>query len=128
MATVTLCLRLSRGTLISFLDVEISLNFSSIHSKRVPVESVRSGLSASFALKRIKRAQIRRGMVLVQGAPDHPHPECTWEFEAQVVILYHSTTIMPGYQPVIQCMNIRQTAKIVKILDRYTCFVLFLHI
>merc|ERR1711936_514496 len=37
----------------------------SIHRKRMPVSEVRSGQTASFALKKIKRSQIRKGMVMV---------------------------------------------------------------
>lgn len=37
----------------------------SIHRKRMPVSEVRSGQTASFALKKIKRSHIRKGMVMV---------------------------------------------------------------
>lgn len=33
-------------------------------------------------------------------------------------VLFHSTTITVNYQPVIQCMTIRQSAKIVEILEK----------
>eukprot|EP01128_Nolandella_sp_AFSM9_P003498 TRINITY_DN1503_c0_g1_i1.p1 TRINITY_DN1503_c0_g1~~TRINITY_DN1503_c0_g1_i1.p1 ORF type:complete len:207 (-),score=20.62 TRINITY_DN1503_c0_g1_i1:49-669(-) len=87
----------------------------SIHARRVLVDSVSAGQSASFALKKVKRSAIRRGMVLA-----HPDltPRATWIFKAEVIILYHSTTVLPGYQPVIQCMTVRQCAKIIQIEDR----------
>jgi len=37
------------------------------------------------------------------------------EFDANVVILHHSTTILPGYQPVVHCGVLRQSAEIVSI-------------
>lgn len=37
----------------------------SIHRKRMPVAEVRSGQTASFALKRVKRNEIRKGMVML---------------------------------------------------------------
>jgi GTPase len=40
------------------------------------------------------------------------------EFEAQVVILHHSTTICTGYQPVIHCGAVRQSAEMVAIHGR----------
>jgi len=40
-------------------------------------------------------------------------PKVAMEFEAEIVILYHSTTIQENYQAVVHCGIIRQTAKIV---------------
>lgn len=42
----------------------------------------------------------------------HDDPRATREFEADVVILHHSTTVAPGYQPVIHCGVVRQAAAI----------------
>ena len=42
-------------------------------------------------------------------------PQITFEFEAEVVILHHSTTIKSNYQAVIHCGVIRQAAKVVEI-------------
>lgn len=87
----------------------------SIHSKRVPVKYVVAGQSAGFALKKIKRSAIRKGMVLVD---PKTNPKATWVFEADVAVLYHSTTIHLNYQPVVQCMTIRQAAKIIEIQQK----------
>jgi GTPase len=87
----------------------------SIHSKRVPVKSVVAGQSAGFALKKIKRSAIRKGMVLVD---PKTNPKATWVFEADVAVLYHSTTIHLNYQPVVQCMTMRQAAKIIEIQQK----------
>lgn len=43
------------------------------------------------------------------------NPRATREFEADVVILHHSTTVAPGYQPVIHCGVVRQAAAILSI-------------
>lgn len=95
----------------AFVPVQIK----SVHSKRVPVKQVSAGMSAGFALKKIKRSTLRKGMVLV-AADSKPEPSIY--FEADVIILYHSTTIHTNYQPVIQCLTIRQSAKIVHINDK----------
>lgn len=95
----------------AFVPVQIK----SVHAKRVPVKQVSAGMSAGFALKKIKRSTLRKGMVLV--AAD-AKPEPSIYFEADVIILYHSTTIHTNYQPVIQCLTIRQSAKIVHINDK----------
>jgi len=91
------------------------VQIKSIHSKRTPVQSLSAGYSAGFALKKIKRSAIRKGMVM---AELKSNPIATWIFEADVAVLFHSTTITVNYQPVIQCMTIRQSAKIVEILEK----------
>uniref|UniRef100_A0A0G4FNL3 Tr-type G domain-containing protein n=1 Tax=Chromera velia CCMP2878 TaxID=1169474 RepID=A0A0G4FNL3_9ALVE len=87
----------------------------SVHSKRVPVPKVVSGQAASFALRSLmkkdtlKRAAFRKGMVLLDRGIQ---PKATWEFEAEVVILHHATTIKERYQAVIHCGVIRQAAQV----------------
>jgi len=87
-----------------------NVSVKSIHCKRVNVKKVHAGQSASFALKKEKRSAIRKGMVLVEPKS----AKATWEFEAEVLVLYHSTTIKENYQPVIHCSCVRQCAKIIK--------------
>lgn len=81
----------------------------SIHRKRMAVRQVRAGQTASFALKKIKRSQIRKGMVMV--SPDL-NPQACWEFEGEVLVLHHPTTISSRYQAMVHCGSIRQTASI----------------
>lgn len=82
----------------------------SIQYKRVPTSRIVSGQSATFALHSIKRDNVRKGMVLL----DIEHlTGASYEFEAEIYVLYHSTTIRPGYSPVIHCRSIRQSAKMV---------------
>jgi GTPase len=61
---------------------------NSIHRKRVAVPTTFAGQSTSFALKKIKRSSIRKGMVLVSRDAD---PKASWEFEAEILVLYHSS-------------------------------------
>ena len=81
----------------------------SIHRKRMNVREVRSGQTASFALKKIKRSQIRKGMVLVSS---DLNPQASWEFEGEILVLHHPTTISQRYQAMVHCGSIRQTASI----------------
>lgn len=83
----------------------------SIHRKRMPVSEVRSGQTASFALKKIKRSQIRKGMVMVS---PKLNPKSCWEFEGDIMVLHHPTTIATRYQAMVHCGSIRQTASITK--------------
>lgn len=59
------------------------------------VSQVVAGQTAALALKKVKRAAVRKGMVLVD---ERLHPKASWEFDADIAILTHSTTIQPRYQ------------------------------
>jgi len=83
----------------------------SIHRKRMPVTEVKSGQTASFSLKRIKRSQIRKGMVMLSQQLD---PQCCYEFEGEILVLHHPTTISTKYQAMVHCGSIRQTASIIR--------------
>jgi len=88
-----------------------SLAVKSIHRKRMPVLEVKSGQTASFSLKKIKRSQIRKGMVMVSPSVN---PRCCWEFEGEILVLHHPTTISTRYQAMVHCGSIRQTASIIR--------------
>ncbi|XP_075969148.1 GTP-binding protein 1 [Anticarsia gemmatalis] len=85
------------------------ITVKSIHRKRMPVPEVRGGQTASFALKKIKRSQIRKGMVMVSPALN---PQACWQFEGEILVLHHPTTISSRYQAMVHCGSIRQTASI----------------
>ena len=86
----------------------------SIHYKRLPVLEVRAGQTAALALKKVKRNAVRKGMVLLEDDRRTTPPEATWEFDAEIAILTHSTTIQERYQAVIHCEIVRQPAKVVR--------------
>lgn len=90
----------------SFKQVSIK----SIHFKRLPVTQVVAGQTAAMALKKMKKNQVRKGMVMVD---ERVRPKASWEFNADIAILTHSTTIQPRYQAVIHCEIIRQAARVV---------------
>ncbi|XP_077979882.1 GTP-binding protein 1-like [Glandiceps talaboti] len=87
----------------------MAIAVKSIHRKRLPVKMVKGGQTASFSLKKIKRSQIRKGMVMVSPAVQ---PKACWEFEGEILVLHHPTTISPRYQAMVHCGSIRQTATI----------------
>ncbi|KAA0712097.1 GTP-binding protein 1 [Triplophysa tibetana] len=92
------------------LGTFIPIAVKSIHRKRMSVKEVRGGQTASFALKKIKRSYIRKGMVMVS---PRLNPQACWEFEAEILVLHHPTTIAPRYQAMVHCGSIRQTATII---------------
>ncbi|KAK7002746.1 GTP-binding protein 1 [Biomphalaria glabrata] len=86
----------------------------SIHRKRMPVREVRGGQTASFALKKIKRASIRKGMVMVSPRLE---PKACWEFEGEILVLHHPTTISVRYQAMVHVGSVRQTATIITMTE-----------
>ena len=65
----------------------------------MPVTEVCAGQAAAFALKKVKRRDLRKGTVLL--GLDEESPKAVWEFKGEVVILHHPTTIMANYQVII---------------------------
>ncbi|EDX07626.1 GD25410 [Drosophila simulans] len=100
------CLMLNPHAEDSFVPITIK----SIHRKRMNVARVRCGQTASFALKKIKRAYLRKGMVMVS---QDLKPQACWEFEGEILVLHHPTTISARYQAMVHCGSIRQTASII---------------
>ncbi|KAK7493333.1 hypothetical protein BaRGS_00015459 [Batillaria attramentaria] len=88
----------------------------SIHRKRMPVKEVRGGQTASFALKKIKRSSIRKGMVMVSPRLE---PKACWEFEGEILVLHHPTTISVRYQAMVHVGSVRQTATIIQMTSQH---------
>lgn len=85
----------------------------SIERKRIPVPVCSAGQSASFALKRVRRKEVRKGMVVLPKL-DAP-PKVYREFIAEVLILSHATTIKTKYQAMLHVGPISQTCAIIDI-------------
>ncbi|KAJ6625636.1 GTP-binding protein 1 [Mycena sp. CBHHK59/15] len=83
----------------------------SMQRKRAPVTTAEAGQCVSLALKRVRRAAVRKGMVLVNKT-DAP-PRAVRQFEGQVLILYHNTTLQKNYQAMLHCGAVRQTVRII---------------
>jgi len=61
----------------------------------------------------VKKDIIRKNMILTNIG------KCYMKFSASILVLHHPTTIKVNYQPVIQCRNISQSAKITYIDKEY---------
>lgn len=73
----------------------------SIERKRIPVPACSAGQSASFALRRVRRKDVRKGMVVLPAKSESnagAQPKVHREFVAEVLILSHATTIRTKYQ------------------------------
>ena len=49
--------------------------------------------------------QVRKGMLLVDPKVE---PKASWTFSAEILILYHSTSVQLNYQPVVHIGTVRQ--------------------
>lgn len=109
------------------------VSIKSIECRRQAFQEVKKGQSATFAIRSVnrritlKKSNFRKGMVLVDALPSSSVPaglkpdlvpKACKEFEANVFILHHSTTISCGYQPVIHCGVLRQSAEMLEIKGR----------
>mmetsp|Transcript_12056 Transcript_12056/g.14053 ORF Transcript_12056/g.14053 Transcript_12056/m.14053 type:complete len:399 (+) Transcript_12056:63-1259(+) len=98
----------------------------SIHRQCVPSQHVYEGQHATLAIKslgrnkeQLKRNQFRKGMVVVREQDRELLEQNTVrEFLADIKVLHHSTTISPGYSPVVHLGVVRQAAIILSIKDR----------
>ncbi|ORX62670.1 P-loop containing nucleoside triphosphate hydrolase protein [Hesseltinella vesiculosa] len=91
----------------------VATTIKGIQRRRVTVPVARAGQSVTFALKNIRRKALRKGMVLLHYEKDAPMPKVSRRFEAEIRILYHSTTIKEKYQAMVHCGSVRQTASII---------------
>lgn len=93
-----------------------TVQIRSIHCKRVPLQTVKYGSYVCLGLRKVDRKNIRRGNVLLSVKKD---PLAVLEFDADITVLKsHSTTIRPGYEPIVHANTMRQSAKIIKISNK----------
>lgn len=108
----------------------------SIERKRIAVPAASAGQSASFALKRVRRKDVRKGMVVLPKLEQNA-PKVYREFVAegsypsssilsikfanfpQVLILSHATTIKTKYQAMLHVGPVSQTCAIIDIDRSY---------
>ena len=93
-------------------------NIRSIERKRIQVPLVSAGQSASFALRKIRRKEVRKGMVVLPKV-EGPPPQVHRDFVAEVLILSHATTIRPKYQAMLHVGPVSQTCAIIDIDREY---------
>ena len=111
----------------------ITTTLRSIERKRIPVPVCAAGQSASFALRRVRRKEVRKGMVVLpkpdEAAERRGHakdkegntiqPKVYREFIAEVLILSHATTIKTKYQAMLHVGPVSQTCAIIDIDRSY---------
>jgi elongation factor 1-alpha len=88
------------------------VRIKSIHLNRTFVDCAVAGNDACLALAGIRVEELRKGMVLLSV---EAKPKAVTEFEGEVFILHHPTTIRPGYQAVVHLHTVRQAAEFAEI-------------
>lgn len=106
------------------------MSVKGMHVNRTNVKSAEKGNSVTLNIKNVnkkdpelKTSKFKKGMKLigltkglVPSKGNNPFEKfCVREFDAEVMIFHHATTIQKNYQAVIHCGNIRQTAKALSI-------------
>ena len=91
----------------------IKVKVISIHRHRMSVNYVHSGQAATLALENTldPNWKIHKGMVLLET----DKPECYTEFEADLMVLYHATSMAKGTCGMINSGSIRQHARVTSI-------------
>jgi small GTP-binding protein len=91
----------------------------SLESMYLPLKQLVPGQTGAVSIRPLQkkstplsRANFRKGMLLV-GPNVEVQKYVSRVFEARVIILHHQTTVSVGYQPMINCRTIRQTAEII---------------
>ncbi|KAG1737668.1 P-loop containing nucleoside triphosphate hydrolase protein [Suillus lakei] len=100
----------------------------SMQRKRADVATAEAGQCVALALKRVKRAGRQKGPILPRKVNiafaiifaitrTHRDSTATRQFEGQVLILYHNTTMQRNYQAMLHCgvssRLFRQTVRII---------------
>ena len=93
----------------------ITTAIRSIQRKRITVHAASAGQSASFALKKVRRKEVRKGMVVLPKIEGQPPPKVYREFVAEVLILSHATTIKTKYQAMLHVGPVSQTCSIIDV-------------
>lgn len=83
---------------------------TSIYRNRAPTRVIRAGQAASVALSDIERSHLRRGLVVLEAVTT---PYCCREFEADIFLLFHTTSISKRFQATVHIGNVIQTAVVV---------------
>ncbi|KAL1898304.1 hypothetical protein Cpir12675_002011 [Ceratocystis pirilliformis] len=91
----------------------------SIERKRIGVMGASAGQSASFALRKVRSDLLRKGMVVLSRPESGLPPPVYREFVAEVLILFHATTIKLRYQAMLHIGPVRQTCAIIDLDRKY---------
>ncbi|CEI96429.1 hypothetical protein RMCBS344292_10590 [Rhizopus microsporus] len=91
----------------------IKVKVTSIHRHRIPARYVHCGQAATLALEAVDGDiwKLHKGMVLL----DTDDPQSFFEFEAEIMVLYHAIGVSAGTHGMIHSGSIQQHARVISI-------------
>jgi len=94
----------------------------SIHVMFTNAETAMTGQAAAFSIRRkkqkLKATDVRKGMCLISSPSSTlMTPEVFFDFEAEIAVLHHQSTICAGYTPTIHCGSVSQAARVIEMVD-----------
>merc|ERR1719152_290375 len=78
----------------------VPVGIKGIHRRRMPTARVYGGQACCLALKKVKR---------------DADPVAHWEFEGEVLVLHHPSTITAKYQAMVHVGSVRQAAALLRL-------------
>lgn len=106
---------LSVGDTVIFMPSGKQGEVKSIETHHVRIEKAYPGDNIGFNVRGIDRRDIRRGNVA--GHPDTP-PTVAEEFIGQIIVIYHPTSIAPGYTPVMHVHTAQVATTLVEFISK----------
>lgn len=99
----------------------VPIKIKSMHDNyRNLVNSINPGenycASIKFVKEQVERSHLRKGLIITTNS-SILMPYISLKFKAKIKILNYKTTIKVGYTPIIHCRTVRQSAKIIEILN-----------
>ncbi|HIE55882.1 MAG TPA: elongation factor 1-alpha, partial [Chromatiaceae bacterium] len=106
---------LSVGDTVVFMPSGRQGEVKSIETHHVRIEKAYPGDNIGFNVRGIDRRDIRRGDVA--GHPTNP-PTVAEEFIGQIIVIYHPTSIAPGYTPVMHVHTAQVATTLVEFISK----------
>jgi len=103
------------GDTVVFEPAGVKGEVKSIEMHHEPLQEAVPGDNIGFNVKGVSKKDIRRGDVA--GHPDKP-PTVAKEFIGQVIIIWHPTSIAPGYTPVLHAHTAHVATRFAELLTK----------
>jgi elongation factor 1-alpha len=103
------------GDTVIFEPAGVKGEVKSIEMHHEPLQEAVPGDNIGFNVKGVSKKDIRRGDVA--GHPDKP-PTVVKEFIGQVIVIWHPTSIAPGYTPVLHAHTAHIATRFAELLTK----------
>ncbi|MHA1581570.1 MAG: translation elongation factor EF-1 subunit alpha [Candidatus Baldrarchaeia archaeon] len=103
------------GDTVVFEPAGVKGEVKSIEMHHEPLQQAVPGDNIGFNVKGVSKKDIRRGDVA--GHPDKP-PTVAKEFIGQIIVIWHPTSIAPGYTPVLHAHTAHVATRFAELLTK----------